>query len=161
MTGTFRAHFLARSPYKSLYVALCKSTLVFFKIDSDFKIGGKMTGMSNFRLSFLKCPAVLSKLQVNILQTKFIRHFRRKFPRGKFTIVKGYYSSKELFIETFRLAVYPGNFSKNWQNPWSDRKKFSNTRRMRRIFSAHVQIFRGDLDLYEGYIFPTELPTLI
>ena len=28
--------FLARSSYKSLYVALCKSTLVFFKIDRAF-----------------------------------------------------------------------------------------------------------------------------
>ena len=114
-----------------------------------------MTGMSNFRLSFLNCPAVHSKLLVNILQAKFIRNFRRKYPSPKFTIVKGYYSSKELFTETFRLAVYPGYFPKNWQNPWSDWKKFSNTRRMRRIFSAHVQIFRGDLDLYEGYLFPT------
>ena len=123
MTRTICALFLARSPYKSLYVALCKSTLVFFKIDSDFKIGGKMTGMSNFRLSFSKCPAVLCKLLVNILQAKFIRNFRRKTLQNKFTIVKGYYWSKELFIETFRLAVYPGNFSKNWQNPWSDWKK--------------------------------------
>jgi hypothetical protein len=76
-----------------------------------------MTGMLNFRLSFFKSPAVLCKLLVNILQTKFIRHFRRKFPGGEFTIVKGYYSSKELFIETFRLAVYPGSFSKKSQNP--------------------------------------------
>jgi hypothetical protein len=68
--------------------------------------------MSNFRLSFSKCPAVLCKLLVNILQAKFIRNFPRKYPSPKFTIVKGYYSSKELFIETFRLAVYPGNFSK-------------------------------------------------
>jgi hypothetical protein len=104
MTRTICAPFLARSPYKSLYVALCKSTLVFFKIDIDFKIGGKMTG-------------ILCKLLVNILQTKFIRHFRRKIPGGKFTIVKGYYSSKELFIETFRLAVYPGNFPKNPVKP--------------------------------------------
>ncbi len=117
--------------------------------------------MSNFRLPFSKCPAVLCKWLVNILKAKFIRNFRRKNPRGNFTIAKGYYWSKELFIETFRLAVYPGYFPKNWQNPWSDWKNFSDTRRMRRIFSAHVQIFRGDLDLYEGYLFPTELPTLL
>jgi hypothetical protein len=119
-----------------------------------------MTGMSNFRLSFSKCPAVLCKLLVNILQAKFIRDFRRKYPGPKFTIVKGYYSSKELFIETFRLAVYPGNFSKNWQNPWSDWKKKFQYPAHETIFSAHVQIFRGDLDLYEGYLFPTELPRL-
>jgi len=33
------------------------------------------------------------------------------------TIAKGYYSSKELFIETFRLAVYPGNFPKKLAKP--------------------------------------------
>jgi hypothetical protein len=30
----------------------------------------------------------------------------------KFTIAKGYYWSKELFIEHFRLAVYPENLPK-------------------------------------------------
>jgi hypothetical protein len=46
------------------------------------------------------------------LHAKFIRTFGRKNPGHKFTIVKGYYSSKGLFIETFRLAVYPGIFPK-------------------------------------------------
>jgi hypothetical protein len=111
-----------------------------------------MKGMSNFRLSFSKCPAVLCKLLVNILQAKFIRNFRRKHPSPKFTIVKGYYSSKELFIETFRLAVYPGSFPKKWQNSWSDWKKISNTRRMRRNFSAHVQILYQRYTLFRGAV---------
>jgi hypothetical protein len=35
----------------------------------------------------------------------------------QFTIVKGYYWSKELFIEHFGLAVYPENFPIFLQNP--------------------------------------------
>ena len=33
------------------------------------------------------------------------------------TVVKGYYWSKELFIEHFGLAVYPENFSKSFPKP--------------------------------------------
>jgi hypothetical protein len=83
----------------------------------------------------------------------------------QFTIVKGYYSSKELFIETFRLEVYPGNFPKNRQNPWSDWKKnFQYPTHKTKFYylrMAVTPLFRGDLDLYEGYLFPTELPSLL
>ena len=80
------------------------------------------------------------------------------------TIAKGYYLEvlvKRAVYRDFSAGSLPWIFFQNRQNPWSDWKNFSNTRRMRRIFSAHVQIFRGDLDLYEGYLFPTELLILL
>ena len=59
----------------------------------------------------------------------------------QFTIVKGYYWSKELFIKTFRPAVYPENFPNKWRNRRSDWIKFSNTRRMSRNLVAFPRRF--------------------
>jgi hypothetical protein len=44
----------------------------------------------------------------------------------QFTIVKGYYWSKELFIEHFSQAVYPGNFPENFSKKFP--KIFQNRR---------------------------------